>query len=213
MSAVADKRTRKAIGVAQHGLPPGVIVKAVIQILFATGKSFTVDGLRDKLRDFFRGTAGPLAPALTNIELITALLDCNRQLGGLGLQLRITNGVVSLITTRVENELLAAYLREQTGTTGNPDLTPAMLEVLAFIAFKQPVSQGEIDQLFGADKRGLVVKLRDQKFVADFAGEDGRLRFATTDLFLQKFGMGSLQELNAVFTTTAAAGPKDPGFI
>jgi hypothetical protein len=31
--------------------------KAVVQLLFATGKSFTVDGLREKLREFFRQEA------------------------------------------------------------------------------------------------------------------------------------------------------------
>jgi chromosome segregation and condensation protein ScpB len=47
----------------------------------------------------------------------------------------------------------------------------------------QPISQAEIDHLFDADKRGLVVKLRDLKLVEDFAGADGRLRFATTETF------------------------------
>ena len=36
--------------------------------------------------------------ALSNVELITALLSCNRQLALVGLQLRIINGVVSLLT-------------------------------------------------------------------------------------------------------------------
>jgi hypothetical protein len=31
--------------------------KVVVQLLFATGKSFTVDGLREKLREFFRQEA------------------------------------------------------------------------------------------------------------------------------------------------------------
>jgi chromosome segregation and condensation protein ScpB len=55
----------------------------------------------------------------------------------------------------------------------------------------------EIDQLFDADKRGLVVKLRDLKLVEEFAGADGRLRFATTEAFLQRFGLASLGELTA----------------
>jgi hypothetical protein len=50
--------------------------------------------------------------ALNNVELITALISCNRQLGLVGLQLRILNGVVSLLTTRVENKALAAYVSE-----------------------------------------------------------------------------------------------------
>jgi hypothetical protein len=31
-----------------------IAAKAVAQLLFSTGKSFTVDGLREKLRKFFR---------------------------------------------------------------------------------------------------------------------------------------------------------------
>ena len=49
-----------------------------------------------------------------------------------------------------------------------------------------------------ADKRGLVVKLRDLHLVEEFAGSDGRLRFATTEAFLQRFGLASLGELTSV---------------
>ena len=74
--------------------------------------------------------------------------------------------------------------------------TPAALEVLACIAFKQPISQGEIDQIFGnADKRHLVSVLRQMEMVEEFAGADGRLRFATTGRFLERFGLETLAEL------------------
>jgi chromosome segregation and condensation protein ScpB len=69
--------------------------------------------------------------------------------------------------------------------------------VLACIAFEQPISQAEIDRLFDADKRGLVITLRDLRLVEEFAGADGRLRFATTEAFLQRFGLASLTELTA----------------
>ena len=69
--------------------------------------------------------------------------------------------------------------------------------MLACIAFKQPISQAEIDRFFDTDKRGLVVKLRDLKLVEEFAGADGRLRFATAEAFLQRFGLPSLGELTA----------------
>ena len=66
--------------------------KVVVQLLFATGRSFTVDGLREKLREFYREEVRPelrAVAALNNVELITALISCNRQLGLVGLQLRI----------------------------------------------------------------------------------------------------------------------------
>ena len=177
-----------------------IAAKAVVQLLFATGKSFTVDGLREKLREFFRQEVRPelrAVAALNNVELITALISFNCQLGLVGLQLRILNGVVSLLTSRVENKALATYVSEQSGASANPQMTTGALEVLACIAFRQPISQAEIDQLFDADKRGLVVRLRDLKLVEEFAGADGRLRFATTEAFLQRFGLANLQELTA----------------
>ena len=98
-----------------------IAAKAVVQLLFSTGKSFTVDGLREKLREFFRQEVRAelrAVAALSNVELITALLSCNRQLALVGLQLRIINGVVSLLTTEVHNRALAAYLSEQTRASG-----------------------------------------------------------------------------------------------
>jgi chromosome segregation and condensation protein ScpB len=67
--------------------------------------------------------------------------------------------VVSLLTTRVENKALAAYVSKQSSASANLQMTTASLEVLACIAFKQTIRQAEIDHLFNADKRGLVVKL------------------------------------------------------
>ena len=131
-----------------------IAAKAVVQLLFATAKSFTVDGLREKLREFFRQEVRAelsAVAALNNVELITALISFNWQLALVGLQLRILNGVVSLLTTEVHNKALAA----QNGAIGSLGLTPSALEVLACIAFKQPISQAEIDRLFDADKRGL----------------------------------------------------------
>ena len=61
-----------------------IAAKTVVQLLFTTGKSFTVDGLREKLGEFFReGVRAEVraVAALNNVELITALICCNRQLG------------------------------------------------------------------------------------------------------------------------------------
>jgi hypothetical protein len=72
---------------------------------YSTGKSFTVDGLREKLREFFRQEVRAelrAVAALNNVELITALISCIWQLALVGLQLRMLNGVVSLLTTEVE---------------------------------------------------------------------------------------------------------------
>jgi chromosome segregation and condensation protein ScpB len=125
-----------------------IAAKAVVQLLFITGKSFTVDGLREKLREFFRHEVRAklrAVAALNNVELISALISFNCQPAPVGLQVRILNGVISLLTTRIESKALAAYLSEQSGASGTLQMTTATLEVLACIAFRQPISQAEID--------------------------------------------------------------------
>ena len=173
--------------------------KAVVQWLFVTGKSVALESIREKLRELFREEARSeerAVASLSQVELITALLRANSFLEPVGLQLRIVNGIVSLMTDEVRNARLAEYFRTQTQQSGNPDLTTGALEVLACIAFKQPVSQGEIDKVFGSDKRGFVVRLRDLNLVEEYPGPGGRLLFATTGTFLKRFNLQSLDQLH-----------------
>jgi segregation and condensation protein B len=175
-------------------------VRAVVQILFATGKAYTIETLREKLREFFVGEGDSekrAVAALSTVQLITALLEASPALETLGLQIRLTNGTAQLFTGRIQNEMLSAFIAERVpASSGEGELTQAALEVLACIAFKQPISQGEIDQIFGdTDKRYLVSVVRQLELVEEFAGADGRLRFATTGRFLDRFGLTSLNEL------------------
>jgi chromosome segregation and condensation protein ScpB len=177
-----------------------VAAKAVVQILVATGKRYSIDGLREKLRECFLAEGNPemrAVASLSNVQLITALLEANKHLEAAGLQLRIVNGTVSLGTTKVENARLNEFIageRPQGDRAG--ELTDSMVEVLACIAFKQPLSQAEIDRYFDTDKRGIVVKLREMGLVEEFAGPGGRLQFATTEKFLATFGLSNRSDLN-----------------
>ena len=175
-------------------------VRAVVQILFATGKAYTIETLREKLREFFVGEGDSekrAVAALSTVQLITALLEASPGLEALGLQIRLTNGTAQMFTGRIQNAMLSAFVAERVpASSGAGELTQAALEVLACIAFKQPISQGEIDQIFGdTDKRHLVSVLRQLELVEEFAGPDGRLRFATTGKFLDQFGLASLEQL------------------
>jgi len=179
-------------------------VRAMVQILFATGKAYTIETLREKLREFFvrEGDSEKRAvAALSTVQLITALLEASPALETIGLQIRLTNGTAQMFTGRIQNELLSAFIAERVpASSGAGELTQAALEVLSCIAFKQPISQGEIDQIFGdTDKRHLVSVLRQLEMVEEFAGPDGRLRFGTTGKFLDQFGLASLDDLKVEY--------------
>ncbi len=80
----------------------------------------------------------------------------------------------------------------------NTPLSPAALEVLAIIAYNQPVSRSFIEQVRGVDSSAVVASLAEKGLVA----EAGRLdlpgkpvAFRTTDAFLRTFGITSLAEL------------------
>jgi segregation and condensation protein B len=77
-------------------------------------------------------------------------------------------------------------------------LTPTALEVLAIIAYKQPVSKTEIEKIRGVDSSHIVRALMDKRLVkiAGRSEELGRPSlFATTEEFLEVFNLASIEEL------------------
>lgn len=77
-------------------------------------------------------------------------------------------------------------------------LSSAALEVLAIIAYKQPVTRGEIEFLRGVQSDRAVTTLTDKGLVKEVGRKDGPgrpLLFGTTEKFLIHFGLKSLAEL------------------
>jgi len=80
-------------------------------------------------------------------------------------------------------------------------LTPSVLETLAIIAYKQPVTRGNIEEIRGVNSDRAVNKLIEYNLVS----EKGRLDapgkpilFGTTDEFLKYFGFSNLDGLPSI---------------
>ncbi len=78
------------------------------------------------------------------------------------------------------------------------ELTPTMMETLAIIAYKQPITKSEIDEIRGVSSHSTVNKLIEFSLIE----EKGRLEqigrpilLGTTDEFLKYFGITSMEEL------------------
>lgn len=76
-------------------------------------------------------------------------------------------------------------------------LTQAALETLAVIAYRQPVTRQRVSAVRGVNVDGVVRTLLARGLVTE-AGQDeetGATRYRTTNLFMEKLGLQSLEEL------------------
>lgn len=83
-------------------------------------------------------------------------------------------------------------------TRRNVPLSPAALEVLAIIAYNQPVSRSFIEQVRGVDSSSTVQTLQQKGLIEEAGRLDlpGKpISFRTTDAFLRTFGISSLGDL------------------
>jgi segregation and condensation protein B len=101
-----------------------------------------------------------------------------------------------LLTTRPEHDgLLSQLVRQREAQK----LSPATLEALAIIAYKQPMSRTELENIRGAGSDHLVRALLDRDLIK-VAERDGSkpgapALYGTTAEFLRAFGLRSLSEL------------------
>ncbi len=77
-------------------------------------------------------------------------------------------------------------------------LSKAALETLAIIAYRQPVSKPEVEQIRGVNSNEVVNSLIEKDFVKMVGRSDALgkpLLYGTTDEFLRQFGLKNIQEL------------------
>ena len=95
----------------------------------------------------------------------------------------------------------AQAVRNTLETRKPQNLTPAALEVLAIIAYKQPVTKIYIEQVRGGDSAYTLSSLVDKGLVEDCGRLDvpGRpILYQTTETFLRAFGLSSVSQLPAL---------------
>jgi len=95
----------------------------------------------------------------------------------------------------------APWLKELVGIKARPSrLSAPALETLAIIAYRQPVTRAEIEQIRGVSVDGVMQTLMERGLVESVGRAEvvGRPQtYGTTALFLEYFGLGSLEGLPA----------------
>src|SRR5215510_6868079 len=125
---------------------------------------------------------------------IAALLEKYRQ-SEHGIEIREVAGGLRFSTKPEHHETLKVFLQMQTPATR---LSLAALETLAVIAYKQPVTVPEIQEIRGVHASGVIKTLLDKKLIATAGRKEvlGRpILYKTTKEFLIHFGLNDLSEL------------------
>ncbi|HEX3090963.1 MAG TPA: SMC-Scp complex subunit ScpB [Ilumatobacteraceae bacterium] len=80
-------------------------------------------------------------------------------------------------------------------------MSAAALETLAIVAYKQPLSRGQIASIRGVDPDGVLRTLQARGYVTEVARDTGpgqAIMYGTTPSFLEKLGLNSLSDLPAI---------------
>jgi segregation and condensation protein B len=96
---------------------------------------------------------------------------------------------------------LAPYVERFANRDVSPRLSTAALETLAIVAYRQPVSRGQISSLRGVNVDGVTRLLEQRGYIVVVGRAEGPGQpalFGTTDLFLERLGLNYLDELPPV---------------
>ena len=77
-------------------------------------------------------------------------------------------------------------------------LSGAALETLAIVAYKQPISRAQVAAIRGVDPDGVLRTLQARGYIGEIGRDDGpgqAILYGTTDDFLEKLGLDSLDDL------------------
>ncbi len=152
-------------------------------ILFASGEPVTLDRLSE-------------ASGIEK-ETVAKLIDILER------RYNVSDSAIKIL--RLDNafqlatrEEYAPYIKKAMESKRQAKLSPAALEVLAVVAYNQPVTKAFVEQVRGTDSSGVMNTLVERELLC----EAGRLElpgrpitYKTTDNFLRCFGISNLAQL------------------
>lgn len=109
-----------------------------------------------------------------------------------GIRLRQTGAGYELVSSLDTSTYVGRIRRKE------EKLSSAAMETLAVIAFKQPVTKSEVEEIRGVNSERVIKQLQEKELIVELGRKDtiGRpVLYGTTDKFLRSVGIDSLQDL------------------
>ena len=193
---------------------PQSLQEIIGSLLFASETPLTASDLREAVRGVEAGEGEnrevmDVYRTCTSKEVAEALrgLEKALEVAGCGFRLVCTGGAYRLQSVPSCGRYVRALLKMDRPNR----LGRASLETLAIIAYRQPLTKGEIEAIRGVDVSGNVKTLMDLQLIrlvgkSELPGHP--FLYGTTPLFLEHFGLASLQQLNELDPTLQRSNPK-----
>src|SRR6266436_5685428 len=172
-------------------------------VLFSAQKALSLKELREVLAEVVQHAEGnESARAFKKVKeeaLTTALEELAREVEEAGRSYRLV--CVAGAWQFVTQPDYAPWLKALIGHRIRPPrLSPPALETLSIIAYRQPITRAEIEQIRGVTVDGVMQTLLERSLVEQVGRAEvvGRpMTYGTTSLFLEYFGLRSLEDLPA----------------
>lgn len=150
-------------------------------ILFASDEPMSIERLKEGL-------------SVSEEEIEKALLELERQYEGRGITIARIQGGYQIVTRPEYHEVI----EKVTSKKGTSTLSKGALETLAIIAYKQPVTRQDIEAIRGVSAEASIETLLEKGLIKEVGRKKslGRPKlYGTTDEFLRKFSLNSLNDL------------------
>ena len=194
---------------------PGSLQEIVGSLFFASESPLSVAELRECVRGvepengddaevmevYKTCTTREIEEALRGLEKALEVAKC-------GFTLVCTGGQYRLQTSPVCGRYVRALLK-----LDRPNrLSRASLETLAIIAYRQPITKAEVEQIRGVGVDTIMKTLTDLGLVrlvgrSELPGHP--FLYGTTPFFLEHFGLASLDQLNEIDPTLPRSNPRE----
>jgi len=96
---------------------------------------------------------------------------------------------------------VAAYVERFVLDSQQARISQAALETLAIIAYKQPISRGQVAAIRGVDPDAVMRTLQARGYISEVGRDDGpgqAVMYGTTPLFLERLGLESIDALPSI---------------
>jgi len=158
--------------------------KIIEALLFTSEKPITIEQMKEVLEEV----------EAKDIKAALAELQTEYETLGRSFKVYEVAGGYQMVTAPE----FADYLKKFYRVKSKDKLTKPALETLAIVAYRQPITKADIEDIRGVNVDGVIKTLADRQLIKITGRKDapGRpILYGTTKEFLDRFGLSSLNEL------------------